>query len=167
MTEQETAEALHIAVRTVRRDWIKARGLLYQALGDCADVTPPAPRRAQRATDDDARGSSRERWDVLEPLLDAALELEPAERGAFLDEACRDDAALRTEVSALLAACEPADRRFSQSRPRVAYAPLLAEPTRRCRACWADDIASCARSAAAGWRPCTSPTIRSTDDKSR
>jgi RNA polymerase sigma factor (TIGR02999 family) len=33
MTEQETAEALHIAVRTVRRDWIKARGLLYQALG--------------------------------------------------------------------------------------------------------------------------------------
>ena len=33
MTEQETAEALHVAVRTVRRDWIKARGLLYQALG--------------------------------------------------------------------------------------------------------------------------------------
>jgi RNA polymerase sigma factor (TIGR02999 family) len=38
MTEQETAEALHIAVRTVRRDWIKARGLLYQALG--ADPAP-------------------------------------------------------------------------------------------------------------------------------
>jgi RNA polymerase sigma factor (TIGR02999 family) len=34
MTEQETAEALHIAVRTVRRDWIKARGLLYHALGN-------------------------------------------------------------------------------------------------------------------------------------
>lgn len=33
MTEQETAEALSVAVRTVRRDWIKARGLLYQALG--------------------------------------------------------------------------------------------------------------------------------------
>ena len=33
MTEQETAEALGIAVRTVRRDWIKARGLLYEALG--------------------------------------------------------------------------------------------------------------------------------------
>ena len=32
MTEQETAEALHVSVRTVRRDWIKARGLLYQAL---------------------------------------------------------------------------------------------------------------------------------------
>ncbi len=38
---------------------------------------------------------SRERWDEVEPLLDAALELEPEERGAFLDEACRDDPALR------------------------------------------------------------------------
>jgi RNA polymerase sigma factor (TIGR02999 family) len=45
MTEQETAEALHVAVRTVRRDWIKARGLLYQALG--AEPSPdPAPRSA-------------------------------------------------------------------------------------------------------------------------
>lgn len=33
MTEQETAEALCITERTVRRDWVKARGLLYQALG--------------------------------------------------------------------------------------------------------------------------------------
>jgi RNA polymerase sigma factor (TIGR02999 family) len=37
MTEQETAEALRVAVRTVRRDWIKARGLLVQALG--ADIS--------------------------------------------------------------------------------------------------------------------------------
>src|SRR3954464_13408284 len=34
---------------------------------------------------------SRERWDVVEPLLDTALELEPAQRSAFLDEACRGD----------------------------------------------------------------------------
>lgn len=48
MTEQETADALDIAVRTVRRDWIKARGLLYQALCDraqCADVAPRPFRR--------------------------------------------------------------------------------------------------------------------------
>jgi RNA polymerase sigma factor (TIGR02999 family) len=32
MTEQETAEVLRVGVRTVRRDWIKARGLLLQAL---------------------------------------------------------------------------------------------------------------------------------------
>ena len=43
MTEQETAEALHIAVRTVRRDWIKARGLLYQALGADATRDPVQP----------------------------------------------------------------------------------------------------------------------------
>lgn len=43
MTEQETAEALHVAVRTVRRDWIKARGLLYQALGPTAPRDPLQP----------------------------------------------------------------------------------------------------------------------------
>jgi RNA polymerase sigma factor (TIGR02999 family) len=43
MTEQETAEALHVAVRTVRRDWIKARGLLYQALRADAPTENPRP----------------------------------------------------------------------------------------------------------------------------
>jgi RNA polymerase sigma factor (TIGR02999 family) len=42
MTEQETAEALHITERTVRRDWVKARGLLYQWLSAdvVADIAP-------------------------------------------------------------------------------------------------------------------------------
>ena len=35
MTEQETAEVLGVTTRTVRRDWVKARGLLLQSL--CAD----------------------------------------------------------------------------------------------------------------------------------
>lgn len=47
MTEQETAEALHIGVRTVRRDWIKARGLLYHALG--ADLPQPWVQPEMRA----------------------------------------------------------------------------------------------------------------------
>jgi RNA polymerase sigma factor (TIGR02999 family) len=34
MTEQETAEALNVTERTVRRDWVKARGLLHQALAE-------------------------------------------------------------------------------------------------------------------------------------
>lgn len=34
MTEQETAEVLGVTERTVRRDWIKARGFLYRALAD-------------------------------------------------------------------------------------------------------------------------------------
>jgi RNA polymerase sigma factor (TIGR02999 family) len=47
MTEQETAEALGVTERTIRRDWIKARGLLYQALGaeTSAELTTPMPRR--------------------------------------------------------------------------------------------------------------------------
>jgi RNA polymerase sigma factor (TIGR02999 family) len=48
MTEQETAEALRVGVRTVRRDWIKARGLLYQALSDKA-ATPAAAAPHGRA----------------------------------------------------------------------------------------------------------------------
>lgn len=34
MTEEETADVLGITARTVRRDWVKARGWLYAALGD-------------------------------------------------------------------------------------------------------------------------------------
>ncbi len=33
MTEEETAEALGVTARTVRRDWVKARGWLYAELG--------------------------------------------------------------------------------------------------------------------------------------
>ena len=33
MTENETAEALGIAVRTMRRDWVKARSWLFRELG--------------------------------------------------------------------------------------------------------------------------------------
>ena len=32
LTEEETAHALGVTARTVRRDWIKAKGLLYEAL---------------------------------------------------------------------------------------------------------------------------------------
>ena len=48
MTEEETAEALGITARTVRRDWIKARGLLYQALaagGALTRANPPSGRQ--------------------------------------------------------------------------------------------------------------------------
>jgi serine/threonine-protein kinase len=49
---------------------------------------------------------SPERWRVLEPLLDAALELDPGERAGFVATACAGDATLRADLSALLAACE-------------------------------------------------------------
>ena len=73
---------------------------------------------------------SRDRWRVLEPLLDAALELDPAERSSYLLEACGQDPALHAEAATLLAACEDSDGMLS--RPAVvAYEPLLVNGTRQ------------------------------------
>ena len=44
-----------------------------------------------------------ERWARAAELYESALAVEPAARGAFLAEACRDDSALRREVESLLA----------------------------------------------------------------
>ena len=69
---------------------------------------------------------SRQRWAVLEPLLDAALELEPKARPAFLEVACAGDEALRAELQALLDACELGDSILTH--PAAAeFAPLFAE----------------------------------------
>src|SRR5687768_791713 len=43
------------------------------------------------------------RWNQIEELLQAALDLEPRDRAAFLGEACGADDDLRREVEALLA----------------------------------------------------------------
>jgi serine/threonine protein kinase len=48
----------------------------------------------------------KERYQELKELFQAALELAPAERAAWLDRACAADTALRAEVEALLAAHE-------------------------------------------------------------
>jgi eukaryotic-like serine/threonine-protein kinase len=45
----------------------------------------------------------RERWQQIDTIFQAALELAPSERAAFLDDACRGDAALRSEVESLIA----------------------------------------------------------------
>ena len=71
---------------------------------------------------------SRERWTLVEPVLDAALELLPEERSAFLDDACRDDPKLRDEVQALLAACALGGTILSNPAA-IEYAPLLADVT--------------------------------------
>jgi non-specific serine/threonine protein kinase/serine/threonine-protein kinase len=47
-----------------------------------------------------------ERYQQLKELFQAALECAPAQRAAFLDQACAEDAALRAELESLLAHCE-------------------------------------------------------------
>lgn len=45
-----------------------------------------------------------ERWQQVEKIFQSALEREPAERAAFLDEGCAGDPSLRSEVESLIAA---------------------------------------------------------------
>src|SRR6266446_9567473 len=45
-----------------------------------------------------------ERWEQVGKLYQAALALPPYKRETFLDDACRDDTAMRREVESLLAA---------------------------------------------------------------
>ena len=47
-----------------------------------------------------------ERWKQIDELFQAAVELPPQERVAFLDRACPDDKVLRQEVESLLASDE-------------------------------------------------------------
>jgi len=45
----------------------------------------------------------RERWQQIDTIFKSALERAPSERAAFLDEVCRSDATLRSEVESLIA----------------------------------------------------------------
>src|SRR5215831_2277171 len=43
-----------------------------------------------------------EEWQHVKQILDDAMEIVPGERAAFVEQACRGDAALRAEVESLL-----------------------------------------------------------------
>jgi len=61
-------------------------------------MTPPEqPPDAARpvTTLTPERAFSSERWRVIQRVVDGALDLPPAARAAYLDEACGGDAALR------------------------------------------------------------------------
>lgn len=71
-------------------------------------------------------------WRRLERILDGALNLEPAVRGAFLDRSCQGDTVLRAEVDALLrSGAEPGG--FLDRPAQCFAAPLLdaCSPLRR------------------------------------
>jgi eukaryotic-like serine/threonine-protein kinase len=51
---------------------------------------------------------SPERWKQIEAVFQAALDIEPAARGAFLDQACAGDGELRAQVAALVGQYERA-----------------------------------------------------------
>src|SRR5580704_1141813 len=59
------------------------------------------------------------RWAAIESLYHAALEREPADRSRWLQQACGDDAGLRTEVESLIA-CAEANLSNPAARPHMA-----------------------------------------------
>src|SRR5262245_7981872 len=50
-----------------------------------------------------------ERWQRVNELFHSALEREPAQRAAFLDQACADDPEMRKEVESLIGSNENSD----------------------------------------------------------
>jgi eukaryotic-like serine/threonine-protein kinase len=61
-----------------------------------------------------------QQWQRIKEIVGSVLEREPAERGAFLDQVCSQDARLRAEVESLLAAYQDSDG--------LSANPWIAEP---------------------------------------
>ena len=60
-----------------------------------------------------------ERWQQIRDLLHSAMELEPAQRSAYLERHCSDDPSLRKDVDSFLASEEELRSSFLES-PAVA-----------------------------------------------
>jgi serine/threonine protein kinase len=71
-----------------------------------------------------------ERWQRIERLCQAALEREPGEQPAFLDEVCAGDEALRREVESLLAQQKKAEKFLEAPAMEVAAKKLAEEVDR-------------------------------------
>src|SRR5262249_55663098 len=69
---------------------------------------PRAASRFARGLSDSPKSSrrpmTRERWERLAPLIDAALDQPPERRAAYVAETCDDDAALAEELTRFLSA---------------------------------------------------------------
>jgi eukaryotic-like serine/threonine-protein kinase len=68
-----------------------------------------------------------ERWQQLDKLFHAALEREPEERAAFLDEACAGDESLRKQVETLLVAHQQAGSFIESPAMEVAARGVAAD----------------------------------------
>jgi serine/threonine protein kinase/tetratricopeptide (TPR) repeat protein len=67
-------------------------------------------------SDQSGRFMPVQRWATVKELLHRALQVEPGQRAAFLDEACPSDPALRAEIESLLSADESVRSSFLQSK---------------------------------------------------
>ncbi len=68
------------------------------------------------------------RWREIERLFVEALELDPSQRAAWLQQNCGDDAELRREVESLLASDQEHEQGFLESKVAGAAAAVVAPP---------------------------------------
>ena len=114
---EETAETLGVSPSTVGREWRMARAWLRRSIvAEDAGRRAKSPRRGRATEPRDsldgrpAQGAAESRPSAWRPsagsgsnsLFQAALDLPPADRAAYLREACEGDAALRREVESLI-----------------------------------------------------------------
>ena len=111
MTEEETAAALGVSLRTVQREWMRARAWLVKTLGTAtiedrltgAGIEDTVRSgRADRERHDRGTGMNVGRRRIVDAIFEEALDLPPDAQAALLDARCGADAALRHEVMELL-----------------------------------------------------------------
>ncbi len=69
-----------------------------------------------------------ERWQQVKQIFQSALERNPAERSAFLNQACADDPALRSEVESLIASHDQAGDSIEAMAAEAATEMLASDP---------------------------------------
>jgi len=72
-----------------------------------------------------------ERWQQLKQIFGIAIERAPQERAAYLDQACANDSALRTEIEFLLASHDHAEEFIEAPRFEDAMTVILDAPVER------------------------------------
>ena len=94
--------------------------------------------------------SARRRWGEVTRVVDAALELLPGERAAYVARACGGDAELRGEVDRFLRACERIEGAdgFLAEPAQAFAAPVVADVAARAKAAEAAAPAALARALA-------------------
>ena len=105
MSVEETAAAIGISPRTVKRDWTLAQAWLQREMQTRSDAM------------------ESEKHDHLSELFERAVELSPDARGHFLD-VCSDDPAIRAELRSLLAAHDRAPNLLEHLAAEVLPAAL-------------------------------------------
>ena len=69
-----------------------------------------------------------ERWQQIDKLLEQAVEQEPGQRGAFLDEVCAGDQELRREIESLLVHYKSDHQLLDRPALELTAQELAAEP---------------------------------------